>query len=59
MTGGTLVDAFTVPAGGDATVDLSKLNDILNPEDTLTLAAKTISGTSTAMTGALVWKEEK
>ena len=59
VTGGTLVDAFTVPAGGDATVDLSKLSDILNPEDTLTLAAKTISGTSTAMTGALVWKEEK
>jgi len=59
VTDGTLVDAFTVPAGGDATVDLSKLSDILNPEDTLTLAAKTISGTSTAMTGALVWKEEK
>jgi hypothetical protein len=54
-----LVDAFTVPANGDATVDLSKLNDILNPEDTLTLAAKTTSGTSTAMTGAVVWKEEK
>lgn len=59
VTGGTLVDAFTVPANGDATVDLSKLSDILNPEDTLTLAAKTISGTSTAMTGAVVWKEEK
>lgn len=59
VTGGTLVEAFTVPAGGDATVDLSKLSDILNPEDTLTLAAKTISGTSTAMTGAVVWKEEK
>jgi len=59
VTDGTLVDAFTVPAGGDATVDLSKLNDIINPEDTITIAAKTISGTSTNMTAALVWKEEK
>ena len=59
VTDGTLVDAFTVPAGGDATVDLSKLNDIINPEDTITIAAKTISGTSTNMTAALVWREEK
>lgn len=59
VTGGTLLDAFTVAAGGDTTVDLAKLNDVINPEDTLTVAAKTISGTSTAMTGAIVWTEEK
>lgn len=59
VTGGTLIDAFTVPAGGDATVDLAALGDVINPEDTLTIAAKTISGTSTAMTAAVIWKEEK
>lgn len=59
VTGGTLVDAFTVPAGGDAEVDLKKLSIVLNPDDTITVAAKTISGTSTAITGAFVWQEEK
>jgi hypothetical protein len=59
VTGGTLVDAFTVPKGGDAEVDLKKLSIVLNPEDTITVAAKTISGTSTAITGAFVWQEEK
>jgi hypothetical protein len=59
VTGGTLVDAFTVPAAGDAEVDIKKLSLKLNPEDTITVAAKTISGSSTAITGALVWQEEK
>ena len=59
VTGGNLVDAFTVPKGGDAEVDLKKLSLTLNPEDTITIAARTISGTSTNITGAFVWQEEK
>ena len=50
VTGGTLIDAFTVPAGGDGSVDLSKLDEIINPEDTITLAAKVVSGAAAAMT---------
>jgi hypothetical protein len=59
VTGGRLIDAFTVPAAGDAEIDLTKLKLVLNPEDTITVAAKTISGTSTSVTGAFVWQEEK
>jgi len=59
VTGGTRIDAFTVPAGLDGFADLSKLAEIINPEDTITLAAKVVSGAAAAMSGTLVWKEEK
>ena len=59
VTGGTLVDSFTVAASGDSFEDLSKLKIILDPEDTLTVAVKTISGTATNHTASIVWLEEK
>lgn len=59
VTGGTLIDAFTVAANGDSQLDLTLLRTELLPEETFVIAAKTISGTSTAMTVTLAWKEEK
>jgi hypothetical protein len=59
VTGGTLIDAFTVAANGSESVDLTNLFTEMLPEDTFTIAAKTISGTSTAMTATISWKEEK
>lgn len=59
VAGGTLIGAFTVPTGLSGSIDLSILDEVLNPEDTLTLAAKAVSGAGGTMTGTLVWKEEK
>lgn len=59
VTGGTLIAAFTVDTGGGKTFNLADIQKTLNPEDTLTLAAKVISGAGGTMTGTLVWKEEK
>jgi hypothetical protein len=59
VTGGTLVDAFTVAATGDTEVDLSRFFIEILPEEIVTIAAKTVSGTSTNMTAAIVWIEEK
>lgn len=59
LTGGTLIDAFTVAAGGSANVALDLLNTEILPDSTFTIAAKTISGTSTAITAAATWKEIK
>ncbi len=59
LTGGTLIDAFTVEAGGSANVELDLLFTEILPDSTFTVAAKTISGTSTAITAAATWKEIK
>jgi len=59
VTNGTLIDAFTVSAGGSAELDLTLLRTELLPDETFVIAAKTISGTSTAITATIAWKEEK
>lgn len=59
VTGGTLIDAFTVPANGDVILDLSILRTELLPDETITVAARTISATATNTTVTLTWKEEK
>jgi len=59
VTNGTLVDAFTVSASGNQSADLSKFLIELLPEETLTIAAKTVSGTATTISAAIVWLEEK
>jgi hypothetical protein len=59
VTGGRLVDSFTVPAGGDASISLQSLNIEVFPEDTLVVSAKTVSGTATTVSCGLVWIEEK
>jgi hypothetical protein len=59
VTNGVLVDAFTVPASGDAIVNLTDLEIGLLGEEELVVAAKTVSGTSTSVTASIVWLEEK
>jgi hypothetical protein len=59
VTNGTLIESFTVAAGGDALIDLTLLRTELLPEETFTVAGQTVSGNSTSMTAAITWKEEK
>ena len=59
VTGGTLIDAFTVPANGDVTVDLTILKTELLPDETFVIAGRTVSGTATNSTVTVTWKEEK
>jgi hypothetical protein len=59
VTGGDLVDAFALSAASADNIDLLQLELYLLPGETLTIAAKTVSGTSTGMTATLTWKEIK
>jgi hypothetical protein len=60
VTGGEVIDAFTVGTlEGSGDIDLGKLQDFLLPEETLTVAVRTVSGTATNTTASLVWREEK
>ena len=59
ISGGELIDAFTVAANGEKEINLQDVLVKLLPEDTFTIAAKTVSGTSTNMVVTLTWKEEK
>lgn len=59
VTGGLLVSTFIVPATLSDDFDLSNLNIELFPEETLTVAAKTISGTGATVTGTVNWIEER
>jgi hypothetical protein len=59
ITNGSVIDAFTVAAGAAREINLEKLNIFLLPEETLTIAARTVSGTATTVTGTIAWKEEK
>lgn len=59
VTGGDIIDGFPLSASGSQTIDLSGLLVKLLPEDTLTIAARTVSQVSDSVTGFLTWKEEK
>jgi len=59
ITGGVLIDAFTVESGGTKELDLSVLNTELLPDSTFTVAAKTIQGSGAEMTTTIAWKEIK
>lgn len=59
VTGGTLIKSLTVAANGSVEVDMTNLKTELLPDETFTLAVRTISGTSTNITGTITWKEEK
>jgi hypothetical protein len=58
VTGGVIINSFTVPLNGDINISLSELNETILPDETLTVAVKTVSGTATNTTGALIWIEE-
>jgi len=59
VSGGEVLAKFVVPAAGAVTVSLAELEALLFPEDTLTVAARTVSGTATNTTATFVWREEK
>lgn len=59
LTGGTLIESFTVEKGSDTVIDLTNLRTELLPESIFTIAARTISGTGAVVTASLTWKEEK
>jgi hypothetical protein len=59
VTGGTVIDSFTVGAGASSSIDVEKLRVLLLPEDILTIAVRTVSGTATNTTGSITWLEEK
>lgn len=59
VTGGTVIATRLISAAGSAILDLTDLKSEILPEDTLVVAAKTISGTSTTITASITWKEEK
>jgi hypothetical protein len=59
VTGGELVDAVTVPAAGQTTLDLSQTFPAILPGDTYTIAAKTVSGTGATVTTTVTWGEDK
>ena len=59
ISGGVLIDAFTVESGGSKELDLSVLNTELLPDSTFTIAGKTVQGTGAEMTATIAWKEIK
>lgn len=59
VTGGEVIDGFVLEAIESVVVDLNSLRVKLLPTDRLTIAARTITGTSTNMSAVLTWKEEK
>ena len=59
ISGGVLIDSFTVEAGGSSELDLTILNTELLPENTFSIVGRTIGGGSAEMTAAIAWKEVK
>jgi hypothetical protein len=59
VTNGTLIDAIVVEKGATADIDLTILKSEVLPEDTITIAVRTISGTGATITASTTWKEEK
>lgn len=56
VTGGELVHSLI--AGQDASVDLSQFNGVLQSGETITLAARIISGASSEVTVSVSWNED-
>jgi len=59
VTGGTVIDSIIVEKATSEVIDLTILNSEILPEETLTIAAQTVSGTGAVVTSSLTWKEEK
>jgi len=59
VTGGELIDVLPVATYGSATLDLDVLKTQLFPEETLTFAARTVSGIAANTTVSTTWGEEK
>lgn len=57
LSGGRLIASFSLPSTGGDTVDLTPLNQVLNKEDVLTVAAVASAG-SIDFSAALTWEED-
>ena len=57
LTGGRFIDAIPVGPAGSETIDIEKLNEEILPTETLTIAGKTVSGT-TDLTATVTWQED-
>ena len=53
------MDSFTVGASLSEDIDLADLKIEILPDEILTIAVRTVSGTSTNATTAITWREEK
>lgn len=59
LSGGTLVDGTVLGINGRTTLDLKLTRKQLSRGDSITIAAKTTSGTATSVTVTLVWLEDR
>lgn len=58
-SGGKFIDGFAIGAGEGKTIDLDKVLPDLLPDETLTVVARTVSGTGATITAVLTWQEDK
>jgi len=59
ITGGELIDGFTIEAGGSATINLEGVTPDIFPEDILVISARTASGSGATITSIITWREDK
>jgi len=58
VTGGVRIGSFTVGSGLSEDKDIEKLNQSILPDETLTIAVRTVIGTTTNTTATITWFEE-
>jgi hypothetical protein len=59
VTGGKFLDGFTIGGGESNSISLKDITPDFEPEDTLTVACRTVSQTATTTTVILTWQEDK
>jgi hypothetical protein len=59
VTNGERIDGFTVGAQLSEDIDISALKAELLPDEILTIAVRTTTGTATNTTASITWQEEK
>jgi len=58
VSGGTVIATATAPPSGSVNIDLALLKEIMQNQDTITLAAFRVSGSSPEATGTITWRED-
>lgn len=58
LTGGHFLDGFAVGANESVSVNLTDILPDIFPDDTLTIAAKTASGSGATITAVITWRED-
>lgn len=57
VTNGTVIAGLVLGPSGSQIVDLSGLGNVINPGDTITIAANVVSGASSEVSVSFIWKE--